>query len=194
MANAVPSRLVDSVNGLIGKVKLLILKTVTFDATIPSLLEFKDQDGGLLDSINIGIENVENLQDSLDGKVDDNQVLTNVPTNAVFTDTIYDENISVRRVFIPTSALPVDFTATDVKNWLNTNESIGDNEVLFWETTGEVVTVTLAVNILTPTEGQEITGDVNITFELFNETSINIITPTEGQEITGDVNITFEII
>ena len=52
----------------------------------------------------------------------------------------------------------------------------------------------LAINILTPTEGQEITGDVNITFELFNESSINILTPTEGQEITGDVNITFEIL
>jgi len=194
MANAVPSRLVDSVNGLIGKVKLLILKTVTFNIITPSLLEFKDQDGGLLDDVNIGIPNVENLQDSLDGKVDDNQVLTNVPANALFTDTIYDENLTVIRVLIPTSALPVDFTITDVKNWLNANESIGDSEILFWETTGDTVIVTLAVNITNPTEGQEITGDVNITFELFNESSINIITPTEGQSITGDVNITFEII
>jgi len=63
--------------------------------------------------------------------------------------------------------------------------------VLIWE---KVVSAALAINILTPTEGQEITGDVNITFELFNESSINIITPTEGQEITGDVNITFEIL
>ena len=117
-----------------------------------------------------------------------------VPANALFTDTTYDENISVRRVFISTSDLPVDFTAIDVKNWLNANESIGDSEILFWETTEDTVVVTLTINILTPTEGQEITGDVNITFELFNETSINIITPTEGQEITGDVNITFEII
>ena len=52
----------------------------------------------------------------------------------------------------------------------------------------------LAINILTPTEGQEITGDVNITFELLGSTGINILTPTEGQEITGDVNITFESI
>jgi len=52
----------------------------------------------------------------------------------------------------------------------------------------------LTINILTPTEGQEITGDVNITFELLGSTGINIITPTEGQEITGDVNITFEIL
>jgi len=63
--------------------------------------------------------------------------------------------------------------------------------VLIWE---KVVSAALAINIITPTEGQEITGDVNITFELFNESSINIITPTEGQEITGDVNITFEIL
>ena len=66
MANAVPSRLVDSVNGLIGKVKLLILKTVTFNIITPSLLEFKDQDGGLLDDVNIGIPNVENLQAEFD--------------------------------------------------------------------------------------------------------------------------------
>ena len=63
--------------------------------------------------------------------------------------------------------------------------------VLIWE---KVVSVALVINILTPTEGQEITGDVNITFELFNNTGVNIITPTEGQEITGDVNITFEIL
>jgi len=63
--------------------------------------------------------------------------------------------------------------------------------ILMWE---KVVSAALAINILTPTEGQEITGDVNITFELFNESSINILTPTEGQEITGDVNITFEIL
>ena len=110
------------------------------------------------------------------------------------TTTPIDKNITIRRVLIPTTALPANFTSTDVKNWLNANQSLGENEVLFWETTGDTVIVTLAVNITNPTEGQEITGDVNITFELFNESSINIITPTEGQSITGDVNITFEII
>ena len=130
----------------------------------------------------------------VDGKV----IVKNKTANDILlgdgTTIPIDKKITIRKVLIPTTALPANFTSTDVKNWLNANQSIGDNEVLFWETTGEVVTVTLAVNILTPTEGQEITGDVNITFELFNETSINIITPTEGQEITGDVNITFEIL
>jgi hypothetical protein len=35
------------------------------------------------------IANITNLQTSLDGKVDDGQVLTNVPAGAVFTDTVY---------------------------------------------------------------------------------------------------------
>ena len=35
------------------------------------------------------IANITNLQASLDGKVDDGQVLTNVPAGAVFTDTVY---------------------------------------------------------------------------------------------------------
>ena len=37
----------------------------------------------------IPISKVTNLQSSLDGKVDDSQVLTNVPAGAVFTDTVY---------------------------------------------------------------------------------------------------------
>ena len=41
------------------------------------------------DSHNHVISNVDGLQTALDGKVDDSQVLTNVPSGAVFTDTTY---------------------------------------------------------------------------------------------------------
>ena len=41
------------------------------------------------DSHNHTIANVDGLQTALDGKVDDSQVLTNVPAGAVFTDTVY---------------------------------------------------------------------------------------------------------
>jgi hypothetical protein len=41
------------------------------------------------DSHNHTIANVDGLQAALDGKVDDSQVLTNVPAGAVFTDTVY---------------------------------------------------------------------------------------------------------
>ena len=77
---------------------------------------------------------ITNLTQSLAAKVDNNKVLTDVPLNALFTDTVYDENISARRVLVPVSALPADFTSTDVMDWLNVNESIGDSEILFWET------------------------------------------------------------
>jgi len=46
------------------------------------------------DSHNHIISNVDGLQTALDAKVDDSQVLTNVPINAVFTDTIYTLPIS----------------------------------------------------------------------------------------------------
>lgn len=41
------------------------------------------------DSHNHIISNVDGLQTALDGKVDDSQVLTNVPVGALFTDTVY---------------------------------------------------------------------------------------------------------
>jgi hypothetical protein len=44
------------------------------------------------DSHNHTIGNVDGLQSALDGKVDDSQVLTNVPINAVFTDTVTTVN------------------------------------------------------------------------------------------------------
>jgi len=79
----------------------------------------------------------------------------------------------------------------DAKRGTTQINKIMRGTILIWE---KVISAALAINILTPTEGQEITGDVNITFELLGSTGINIITPTEGQEITGDVNITFEIL
>jgi len=77
----------------------------------------------------------------------------------------------------------------DAKRGTTQISKIMRGTILIWEKVSA-----LAINILTPTEGQEITGDVNITFELINITGINILIPTEGQEITGDVNITFEIL
>jgi len=40
-------------------------------------------------SEDLTIQQTDGLQDALDAKVDDSQVLTNVPANAVFTDTVY---------------------------------------------------------------------------------------------------------
>ena len=47
------------------------------------------ESNGTISVGSIAISKVTNLQTSLDGKVDDSQVLTNVPAGAVFTDTTY---------------------------------------------------------------------------------------------------------
>jgi hypothetical protein len=98
-----PGRIIDSVNGFVGKVKLLILKTVTFNPTIPSILEFKDQDGGILDSVQLKTENIEGL----DAKLDVTQKLSVVK--------------------IPISDLAgvdlnnIPAVTTAVKNWMNSH-------------------------------------------------------------------------
>lgn len=77
LADDIPDAPVDSVNGQTGIV--------------------------VLDKDDVGLNNVDNTSDenkpvstatqlALDGKVDDSQVLTNVPAGAVFTDTIYDDS------------------------------------------------------------------------------------------------------
>lgn len=68
MPNLFPHRIIDSVNGMVGKVKIAVLRAVTFNSALPYKLEFKDQDGNLITSVTVGIDNVEGLPDALDGK------------------------------------------------------------------------------------------------------------------------------
>ena len=82
------------------------------------------------DSHNHTITNVDGLQTALDAKVDDSQVLTNVPAGAVFTDTVYTH---------PTSH-PISFitglqTALDAK--------VDDSQVLTNVPAGAVFTDTV---------------------------------------------------
>ena len=112
----------------------------------------------------------------VDGKV----IVKNKTANDILlgdgTTTPIDKKITIRRVLIPTTALPANFTSTDVKNWLNTNESIGDNEVLFWETTGD----TTAPTILT---AKVENAEPNKLVVVFSE--VVTITNTTGLTITG---------
>lgn len=60
--NLFPNRIVDSVNGLVGRVKIAVLRSVTL---IGSRLSFFDQDGNELDGVTISTNNVEGLGDQL---------------------------------------------------------------------------------------------------------------------------------
>ena len=82
------------------------------------------------DSHNHTITNVDGLQTALDAKVDDSQVLTNVPAGAVFTDTVYTH---------PTSH-PISFI-TGLQTALN--NKVDDSQVLTNVPSGAVFTDTV---------------------------------------------------
>ena len=88
------------------------------------------------DSHNHTISNVDGLQTALDGKVDDSQVLTNVPSGAVFTDTTYSVGNGGLTEINFTSALNSklagiesgakgDQTATEIRSLLTTVDGSG---------------------------------------------------------------------
>lgn len=51
----------------------------------------------------------------------------------------------------------------------------------------------LAINILTPTEGQTVTTGSKLTFEIAGATSLNIVEPTEGETVTLPYKLKFKI-
>ena len=88
------------------------------------------------DSHNHRISNVDGLQTALDNKVDDSQVLTNVPAGAVFTDTTYSVGNGALTEINYTSALnsklagiesgaTADQTATEIRTALLTVDGSG---------------------------------------------------------------------
>ena len=85
----------DTAKNVLSATKLTTARTITLAGDVGGSASF---DGSanisitaviLDDSHNHTISNVDGLQDALDSKIDDSQVLTNVPIGAVFTDTTY---------------------------------------------------------------------------------------------------------
>ena len=60
-----------------------------FNAAVSGLQSDIDAKQDAIGNEDLTIQQTDGLQDALNGKVDDSQVLTNVPANAVFTDTVY---------------------------------------------------------------------------------------------------------
>jgi hypothetical protein len=73
------------------------------------------------DSHNHIISNVDGLQAALDSKVDDSQVLTNVPAGAVFTDTVYSKPLSEPVSYI--SGLQAALDSKTTESYVNTQIS-----------------------------------------------------------------------
>lgn len=120
--NIFPGRLIDSVNGLVGKVKLLLLKTVSFNPTTPSIMEFKDQDGGILDTIQLSTENIEGLDAKLN--VDQKLSVVKIPLSELNSVDVND----------------IPAVTTEVKNWMNTHSTpIADKQFIAIEIQDDMV-------------------------------------------------------
>lgn len=92
------------------------------------------------------IPEVTGLQSALDSKVDDSQVLTNVPTNAIFTDTVYTHPTTDGSLHVPATG------TTNNGKVLTAGATPG---VATWETLPSGVTDhTLLTNIGTNTHAQ----------------------------------------
>lgn len=94
------------------------------------------------DSHNHVIANVDGLQTALDSKIDDAQVLTNVPLGAVFTDTTYSiATQSVNGLMLSTDKTKLDGIST------------GANKVLNSATNGNILINGVETNVYTHSTG-----------------------------------------
>ena len=69
------------------------------------------------------ISDITGLQTALDGKVDDSQVLTNVPVGAVFTDTVYDD--STLQSEVDSNSLKVGITTAQANEIIANSLKVG---------------------------------------------------------------------
>ena len=86
------------------------------------------------------ISEVSGLQTELDGKVDDSQVLTNVPAGAVFTDTIYTHPESHPATIITQDATHRFVTDTEKSTWSGKADTIHNHDDRYY-TEGEIDTI-----------------------------------------------------
>jgi len=77
------------------------------------------------DSHNHVISNIDGLQTALDGKVDDSQVLTNVPAGALFTDTVYTHPANHPPSIISQDASNRFVTDTEKNTWNSKQNALG---------------------------------------------------------------------
>lgn len=164
------------------------------------------------------ISEVSGLQTALDGKVDDSQVLTDVPAGAVFTDTVYTHPTTAGNKHIPTGGTVGQIlknTASGTVAWQNESITpIANNltetvagkaldatqgKVLFDMFSYESCIITVSTSDSQPVAGQTITltnltdGALTETYTLLaGETSHTFkIIPTQTYKISVDTKSTY---
>jgi hypothetical protein len=125
------------------------------------------------------IQQTDGLQDALDAKVDDSQVLTNVPANAVFTDTVYTHPTN-HAISVITGLQ----TALDSKQ-----DGIGSEDLTIAMTDGLQVALDAKVDdsqVLTNVPANAVFTDTNTTYSVQDgELSQNNFTDADHTKLNG---------
>ncbi len=138
------------------------------------------------------ISDTTGLQTALDGKVDDSQVLTNVPLGALFTDTVYNDttiwsavNLNTAKVSFPGfSTLFGDYGFTDNSTNWNTAYGWGNHASIGYLTT-------IPAEYLTQTEGDlrylQIYTETDPIFTAWNKSTGISITASQVSDFDTEV-------
>ena len=155
------------------------------------------------DSHNHTIANVDNLQSALDGKVDDSQVLTNVPSGAVFTDTTYSagSGLSLSGTSFSNSAPDqvVSLTgagATSITgSYPNFTISSTDNNTTYAVGDGGLTQKNFTTTLKSKLDGIESSADVTDTANVVNALTAgtNISIANDGTISSTDTNTTYSV-
>lgn len=132
------------------------------DTTLDEMQEIVDYikaNKSTLDSLSIA--NIAGLQGALDAKIDDSQVLTNVPLGALFTDTVYSDTAIQATVALNTAKITypaVDSTklagiAVNANNYVHPTHAGDDISIDTGTLSGATVISDIDFNVTTDTEG-----------------------------------------
>lgn len=133
------------------------------------------------DSHNHIISNVDGLQTALDGKVDDSQVLTNVPAGAKFTDTVYTHPTTSGNKHIPSGGASGQFlkwSADGTAVWAADNNTVYTHPA---NHPPSIITQDASNRFVTDAEKATWNAKANSSHALSTHSDVSTTAPTIGQ-------------
>ena len=170
-----------------------------------SEINFTSADNTKLDGIDTGANNythpgthtiadTSGLQSALDGKIDDGQVLTNVPVNAVFTDTntVYDDTtiqaaVTLNTAKVGITSVQASAIAANTLKVTNVDHPLVETAVpvgAVFTDTETTTSIAIAANVLTYTDEAGINTDIDLSLYL-DDTNLARLTSGTLNATTG---------
>lgn len=163
--------------GLIDDINAILTSDDTTLDQIQEIVNFIKQNKADLDTL--GISNIAGLQAALDNKVDDSQVLTNVPSGAKFTDTVYTH---------PSTHPASIITTTDefaYSNSTNVQDVLDDLDQAITNVNTKAPVITLTGDV-TGSGTMTNLGSVSITATVADDSHNHVISNVDGLQTALD--------